>query len=69
MIKIEVSERTMDYWIDSNNQRQPKYHAQIDNEPSCWGCGKSVIEAIGHLIFAHPLKFDVQIDYMGKNSR
>lgn len=63
-IEIEVCERAMDYWIDSNGQRQPKYHAQIKDEPGFWACGRSVDDAIGDLVRCHPERFGIKILFL-----
>lgn len=64
-MKIEVCERILDRTWDD----KPKYHAQIENEPGYWGCGKSVDEAIGNLINSHPKTFGIKIDYIGREAR
>lgn len=50
-IKIEVIERTNDYM------------ARISDNHGCWGCGKSLNEAVGSLIRYHSERFGIDITY------
>ena len=68
-ITVEISERLLDYWVDDEGQRRPKYHAQIKNESGYWACGCSPQEAIGDLIMSHPERFDVTIANIGEAAR
>ena len=68
-MKIEVSERLMDYWIDEKGQRQPKFHAQIEGKPGIWSAGRSLDDAVGNLIRTHPEQFGVTIAFLGKSAR
>lgn len=64
MIEIEICERLMDYWIDDEGQRRPKYHAQVKNEPHIWACARNTVDAIGQLIRKHPDRFGIEITYL-----
>lgn len=77
-VEIEVCERLMDYChvtvADERGravqERRPKYHAQIKDQPGYWACGQDRDEAIGNLVRCHPEKFGVKITYLeGKLAR
>lgn len=69
LTEIELCERSMDYWIDHNGQRQPKYHVQVKDQPNVWACGRSSEEAVGDLIQSHPEQFGVRVIRLGKLPR
>jgi hypothetical protein len=69
MHQIETCERLMDYWTDAKGQRQPKYHAQIKDQPGYWACGRSREDAVGELIRSHPKKFGINLVHIGKLAR
>lgn len=52
LVVVVVTERTSDF------------HAQIKGTEA-WGCGATVKEAIGDLVFAHPEKFNVEVALAG----
>lgn len=68
-VKIEISERLGDWWIDKDGEERPKLHAQIEGEPGVWSCGRTTDEAIGDLVRSHPERFNVKIDYLGRQPR
>lgn len=48
-------------------KRQDDIHACIADNPGFWGCGQSIPEAIGNIVFAHPEVFgmsrkDIELD-------
>lgn len=54
MATIEIRERASDF------------HAQLKDHPEIWGCGKSVVLAIGDLIMHHSAKFDIKVEPIKK---
>ena len=42
-------------------KRSDDYHACLKGKPCIWGCGKTVVEAIGQLMLAHPEIFGLEI--------
>jgi hypothetical protein len=68
-IEIEICERLADYWIDESGNKNPKYHAQIKDQPGMWGCGRCPQDALGSLIRNHPALFGISIRQLGKLPR
>lgn len=50
-VTIEVCERLMDYWIDFDGVKRPKYHAQIKDNPGLWVAVKLMMKLL-EVLFA-----------------
>jgi hypothetical protein len=46
-------------------QRVHDFHAALQGRDGIWGTGGNAAEAIGQMVFAHPLVFGVEIDQSG----
>ena len=46
-------------------RRSDDYHASLEENPGIWGRGKSMKEAVGDVISAHPEKFNLIIEFKG----
>ena len=42
-------------------KRSDDLHACMAGRPEIWGCGKTLYEAVGSLIAAHPERFNIEI--------
>jgi hypothetical protein len=46
----------------SITKRSDDYHACLEKHPEIWGCGKTIPQAIGDLIYSHRDKFKLVIE-------
>ena len=42
-------------------KRSDDYMAYLESDKAIWGCGSTVVEAVGELIYFHPEVFNINV--------